>query len=234
MMAAVRLRNAYRNKRLPDDLAGDVMDVIRDLDDVIVNTYNRFFRYGERRTRLAIKFQGEQQPNPDSRVQLSDTRDALGLPQTKLTWKLSELDRKSVDLLVRTVAAELARLDIARTRLDDWTQKSSATLFPSDLRGGVHHTRHDAHVGRPRDRRRRQKLPRPFRGQFVYRRLLGVSHQRLGQPDPDHLRPGRAFGGACKIYPLATPPIGGTSQFWCDRVTLAPGGYFVPGGLDVQ
>ena len=140
MMAAVRLRNAYRNKRLPDDLAGDVMDVIRDLDDVIVNTYNRFFRYGERRTRLAIKFQGEQQPNPDSRVQLSDTRDALGLPQTKLTWKLSELDRKSVDILVRTVAAELARLDIARTRLDDWTQKSSATLFPSDLRGGVHHT----------------------------------------------------------------------------------------------
>ena len=109
MMAAVRLRNAYRNKRLPDDLAGDVMDVIRDLDDVIVNTYNRFFRYGERRTRLAIKFQGEQQPNPDSRVQLSDTRDALGLPQTKLTWKLSELDRKSVDILVPSaveVAAE--------------------------------------------------------------------------------------------------------------------------------
>ncbi|MBT4116031.1 MAG: GMC family oxidoreductase [Rhodospirillaceae bacterium] len=140
MMAAVRLRNAYRQKRLPEDLSGDVMDVIRDLDDVIINTYNRFFRYGERRTRLAIKIQGEQQPNQDSRVQLSDKRDALGLPQTKLTWKLSELDRKSVDVLARVLAAELARLDIARTRLDDWTQEEAGALFPSDLRGGVHHT----------------------------------------------------------------------------------------------
>lgn len=62
------------------------------------------------------------------------------MPQTKLTWKLSELDRKSVDVLVRVLAAELARLDIARTRLDDWTQETTAALFPSDLRGGVHHT----------------------------------------------------------------------------------------------
>jgi len=140
MMAAVRLRNAWRQKHLPGDLSADVIDVIRDLDDVIINTYNRFFRYGERRTRLAIKIQGEQQPNRDSRVQLSDKRDALGLPQTKLTWTLSELDRKSVDVLVRAIAAELAGLDIARTRLDDWTQKETGALFPSDLRGGVHHT----------------------------------------------------------------------------------------------
>jgi choline dehydrogenase-like flavoprotein len=140
MMAAVRLRNALRQKRMPDDLSSDVMDVVRDLDDVIVNTYNCFFRYGERRTRLAIKIQGEQQPNPASRVQLSDKRDALGLPQTRLTWQLSELDRKSVDVLVLAIAAELARLDIARTRLDDWTQKEAGALFPSDLRGGAHHT----------------------------------------------------------------------------------------------
>ncbi len=139
-MAAVRLRNAYQQKRASDELSGDVIDVIRDLDDVIINTYNRLFRYGERHTRLAIKIQGGQQPNRGSRVQPSDKRDALGLPQTRLNRKLSELDRKSVDVLVRAIAADFARLDIARTRLDDWAQEAAGKLFPSDLRGGVHHT----------------------------------------------------------------------------------------------
>ncbi len=140
MMAAIRLRHAYRKNRLPEDLSGDLKDILFDLDDVVMNTYNRFFRYGERRTRLALKFQAEQVPNPESRVQLSDQRDVLGLPQTKLTWKASELDRKTVDVLVRAIAAELAKLDVARTRLDDWVENTSISLFPSDLRGGVHHT----------------------------------------------------------------------------------------------
>ncbi|MDP6429286.1 MAG: GMC family oxidoreductase [Rhodospirillales bacterium] len=140
MMAAVRLRQAYRQKRIPEDIAGDLWDILKDLDDVVLNTYNRFFRYGEQRTRLALKIQAEQQPNRDSRVRLSSRLDALGLPQTRLTWKVSELDRRTVDVLVRTIAAELGKLDIARTRLDDWVETASGALFPSDLRGGVHHT----------------------------------------------------------------------------------------------
>jgi len=139
MMAAIRFRHAYRQGRLPENISKDFRAILFDLDDVIKNTYNRFVRYGEQKTRLAPKFQGEQLPNPASRVQLASKLDPLGLPQTKLTWKVSDIDRKSVDVLVRAIAAEFSRLDIARTKLDDWVETASNSIFPSDLRGGVHH-----------------------------------------------------------------------------------------------
>ena len=37
----------------------------------------------------------EQAPNPDSRVTLSEQRDALGMRRIRLDWRLSELDWKT-------------------------------------------------------------------------------------------------------------------------------------------
>ena len=38
---------------------------------------------------------GEQAPNPDSRVVLSEERDALGSPRADLVWQLSDIDKKT-------------------------------------------------------------------------------------------------------------------------------------------
>jgi choline dehydrogenase-like flavoprotein len=51
----------------------------------------------------------EQRPDPDSRVRLSDRRDALGVPLPRIDWRVSEQETRTVErtreLVVRTLAA---------------------------------------------------------------------------------------------------------------------------------
>jgi hypothetical protein len=58
---------------------------------------------------LHTTFVCEQQPNPESRVTLSDDRDALGMPRPKLSWRLTGAETRSIfemaDIVARSVAA---------------------------------------------------------------------------------------------------------------------------------
>jgi choline dehydrogenase-like flavoprotein len=47
-------------------------------------------------------------PNRDSRVSLSETRDALGLPKVRLDWRLSEIDLISLRTTTRTLCEALS------------------------------------------------------------------------------------------------------------------------------
>lgn len=62
----------------------------------------------------------EQVPNPESRVTLSEKRDALGMPQVRLDWRLTRQDKEAARRTCRIVGEELARLGIARMHLDAW------------------------------------------------------------------------------------------------------------------
>jgi len=67
--------------------------------------------------------QGEQSPNPDSRVELTDERDALGMPRVRLNWQLTELDTRSLRKWAEILAIEFARAGIGRVRVQapaDW------------------------------------------------------------------------------------------------------------------
>lgn len=55
-------------------------------------------------------------PNPDSRVTLSSERDRLGLNQTRLDWRLSELDRQHLDATCRLVHREMEGPGSAHSR----------------------------------------------------------------------------------------------------------------------
>ena len=72
------------------------------------------------RTSLYVITRGEQAPNPDSRVLLSHDRDALGSPRADLDWRLSDLDKHSQRVLVRTLDAELRRLGRGSATPSDW------------------------------------------------------------------------------------------------------------------
>ncbi len=94
--------------------------------------------------RLNIMIRAEQAPNPHSRVRLSQSRDALGLPRADLDWQFNEQDKHTLRQLAQALDAELGRLGIGRFEPEPW-------LFDGDLAwpvdptvgnhpiGGYHH-----------------------------------------------------------------------------------------------
>jgi choline dehydrogenase-like flavoprotein len=70
----------------------------------------------------------EQQPTPDSRLTLSDKRDALGLPQSRVDWRITGKERETARFLVASAASEFARMGWGRTKLEPWVQDASIPL----------------------------------------------------------------------------------------------------------
>jgi len=104
---------------------------------------------------LAMKLQGkktgvfavvraEQAPNPDSRITLSGERDALGMRRAQLDWRLLDIDRKSVKVLMDTLAAEYKRLGWGEVVPSKWLYDENITwrtdsLISAHPIGGYHH-----------------------------------------------------------------------------------------------
>ena len=80
----------------------------------------------------------EQAPNPQSRVMLSEERDALGVPRLKLDWQLTALDKRSIRQLYETLGQEAGRLGIGRVQMQDWLLQDDP-MWPPFLGGGWHH-----------------------------------------------------------------------------------------------
>ena len=59
----------------------------------------------------------EQEPNPDSRVTLTNSIDSLGLRRVRLNWQLCDRDLKTIRALSINSAQEMARLNRARVQL---------------------------------------------------------------------------------------------------------------------
>ncbi len=78
----------------------------------------------------------EQVPNPDSRVTLSEERDALGLNRVQLDWQLTALDKRSMVRALEIFGAELGRAGLGRLQVNLSEDDSG---WPEDLRGGWHH-----------------------------------------------------------------------------------------------
>ncbi len=94
--------------------------------------------------RLNVMIRAEQAPNPDSRVLLSDKRDALGLPRADLDWQFTELDKHTLRRIAETLDAELVRLCLGRFEPEPWLYDGTLA-WPVDPTvgnhpiGGYHH-----------------------------------------------------------------------------------------------
>ncbi len=79
---------------------------------------------------------GEQAPNPESRLRLTDERDALGMPRVQLEWRLGALDKRSLRRAHEILAREFGRAGLGRLQLllgeDDYQ-------WPPELSAGRHH-----------------------------------------------------------------------------------------------
>jgi choline dehydrogenase-like flavoprotein len=91
---------------------------------------------------VALLVRGEQAPNPESRITLSGDKDSTGVPRVRLDWRLSEIDVRSVAVLVDTLGKELARLGLGRVEPAQWLGSGrwrTDPLISSHPIGGYHH-----------------------------------------------------------------------------------------------
>lgn len=85
-----------------------------------------------------LELRTEQEPNPDSRIMLSDETDAFGQRRADLHWMLTRRDKNTMRVLAEHVASELERLEAGKLEIADWL-KSDNLSFGQDLVGGHHH-----------------------------------------------------------------------------------------------
>jgi choline dehydrogenase-like flavoprotein len=84
----------------------------------------------------------EQAPNSESRVRLNGEADALGVPRVALDWRLSELDIRSVVVLLAAVDRELKRLGLGEVEPATWLglgRWETDPLISAHPIGGYHH-----------------------------------------------------------------------------------------------
>jgi choline dehydrogenase-like flavoprotein len=70
--------------------------------------------------RVTLTTHVEQAPNPASRVTLSARRDRLGTLLPTVDWRLTELDRRTAEAMVRAVSDEFRRLGLGDVRPEPW------------------------------------------------------------------------------------------------------------------
>jgi choline dehydrogenase-like flavoprotein len=79
--------------------------------------YKRAHRvYNPEQARIQLRVHCEQEPESGSSISLSEERDALGLFRTRLDWRISDLEQRTIRDFARMVKQELA--GIAELKLD--------------------------------------------------------------------------------------------------------------------
>ncbi|MFT6100549.1 MAG: choline dehydrogenase-like flavoprotein [Arenicella sp.] len=81
----------------------------------------------------------EQAPNRNSRIQLLNDKDSLGLAKVKLHWQLTELEKKSLRAIQMIVAEYFGEMNLGRVKLSPFLTSDSSANDYGDLNGGWHH-----------------------------------------------------------------------------------------------
>lgn len=121
--AAFRIAKSLTKGKLPEQFGADVLNVLADINSLIVNVRRQVLMPGSEsieNSLVTLVCESEQTPNPDSRITLADHTDALGSPQAKIDWQLSEVDLHTTQVAVKTLATQLAAHFDTRIRIPEW------------------------------------------------------------------------------------------------------------------
>ena len=144
-LALLRLLGRPVGKPQTSALAQDVWRVMADLDEVVINARRRVLQPGRdlfiQPRYITMLCDGEQAPNPESRVTLSRERDALGLNQARIDWRVTDQERRTMRALTMAVGHEFGRLNLARMRVGEWLVEHAGS--------GMYHEAHH-HMGTTR------------------------------------------------------------------------------------
>ena len=120
-----------REGRWPEDLDASLETVLGDLGGLIDSVR------GAQILSQRLNAYAEQAPNPDSRITLTDSRDALGLLRLQVDWRLSQQDFHTVRSATLAVAEHLGQHGVGRLQLADWLT-SDTPAWPEQIWGGCH------------------------------------------------------------------------------------------------
>ena len=98
---------------------------------------------------LYAMIRAEQAPNPDSRITLSNDRDALGQPRAQLNWQFTALDKHTLQVLAQTLDEELHAQRLGTFTAEPWVLESG-TRWPVDPTVGNHPIAGYHHIGTTR------------------------------------------------------------------------------------
>ena len=80
----------------------------------------------------------EQVPDPDSRITLSDRRDRLGLRISRIDWRVSEAEARTMRRMAELMADQFSRLGLSRPELADWVRDQA--MIPATFQDIAHPT----------------------------------------------------------------------------------------------
>jgi choline dehydrogenase-like flavoprotein len=113
-VAAVRgMLTALQNGRLREGLTQNLLPMLRGLGDVIrLAVYARWKKRRAVSQRAAVRLQidSEQLPTAETRIRLSEAKDALGLRKAVVDWRVHDAERDTAVRFAPVIAAELERL----------------------------------------------------------------------------------------------------------------------------
>jgi choline dehydrogenase-like flavoprotein len=108
----------------------DALTVLSHPGEILKGLYRRKFKHRPqlgKLTRIELHCIMEQIPDPESRVTLSEERqDALGMPLSKIDWKVSETERHTAQRMTQLVCEELQRLGLPAPKVSPWLENHSA------------------------------------------------------------------------------------------------------------
>ena len=135
--ALYRFRQRLRGKRSPIvGLADDLRELLMHPRDALSYTAAHLASSRKLVRSVTMEMILEPEPDPQSRVQLGDEVDALGMQRVKIDWRLTDAAVRTVDRTFELMARELEARKIASVRLDDPVRASG---WPTDLEGTYHH-----------------------------------------------------------------------------------------------
>lgn len=81
----------------------------------------------------------EQEPRRENRIELGDEIDSLGMPRSRLIWRHSPLDIRTIRHSVQRLGDYLRKHDVGRLKLADWLTQAPISLPTRGELVGRHH-----------------------------------------------------------------------------------------------
>lgn len=76
--------------------------------------------------RIGIALTSEQEPNPESRILLSDKTDSLGMPRADVCWRLTDMTLHTMRQFTQILCEEFRRAAIGEIALEPWVVEDSS------------------------------------------------------------------------------------------------------------
>ncbi|HWE53392.1 MAG TPA: GMC family oxidoreductase [Bryobacteraceae bacterium] len=128
-----RVKSAIRTRGPVADLCRNTGTALLHSGQLLQGLYRRHVKHRpqlQNLTRVELHCILEQVPDRQSRVTLSEDReDALGMPLSKIDWKISDLERRTAKRMTQLVSDQFRRLGLPTPRTTPWLEDYNAWRF---------------------------------------------------------------------------------------------------------